>query len=518
MIGILALLLVAQEPESRTDSGLRVQVDSTWARPRHPFPYPIRIRVENLGPARDIECFVEDTLQANHSRKFHLAEGEKTQFTLLISFVYNHYGSIEFRIGGEPLPGLRFGMRSGAVPQERLYVDVSGTVAKGEFVVLTPERLPDEWQAYLGLKDLWISAAAWDQLSESQRRAVRRSVMAGQRLVFFGTGSRTAEEIGFTLLGVPWTLQQRVPIPCGWGSAVWFVDRPEKVYPPQKPSADFFESNVDIRGAEQVPSGVFLAIVLCFALLIGPVNFLVVRAWGRRMLFLATTPALAIVASLSLFGYSALRDGFGIRASVRSITYLPPDGNEAVVFSVSALYSGLGTGTWTYAPDTIVFRRYESHEDYDYRRYRGRGSPSSERLEIDWSQGQRISGGWVPARTLTKIGMVQVVPHRARLAVEESGEGLRVHNGLGCRIEEGVLRRGESWYRIPRVEEGQSVVAVSIPAEQAHDLASEARMPSIPDGGFVVKCDSNPLLDRGGKRYAETDESAHLIVGTSVRR
>ena len=74
---LAGFLLAAQQssgtPEAKEISGIRVEVDTTWATPKQGYPYPIRIRMFNRGPARDVvvKCRMPVISAPRSSLRFH---------------------------------------------------------------------------------------------------------------------------------------------------------------------------------------------------------------------------------------------------------------------------------------------------------------------------------------------------------------------------------------------------------------------------------------------------------------
>ncbi len=76
-------------------------------------------------------------------------------------------------------------------------------------------------------------------------------------------------------------------------------------------NADFW--NFLIPGVGLAPVGKFQVLITLFMLAIGPVNYLLLRRWGKLNLMSLTVPAGATVVTLGLVGFAVFADGLGVR-------------------------------------------------------------------------------------------------------------------------------------------------------------------------------------------------------------
>lgn len=551
----LLLALAAQdqsgEPGARTAMGIRVEVDALWPHPAIGFPYPVRVRIENGGPARQIECEVDgsdfgwdEALGWNSRRSLRLGEMEKVQFSLLVPASTGH-GLLHFRVNRAEFPGMTRSIPgTGGFPQH-LVVDHRRTFTPSDLenafgknntsygsgvtrcVVLSPERLSGEWQAYAGLAGVWIQARDWKQAAPAAREAILRAAKAGQRVLFYNIGSESLEAAAFEGRKNGWA----EPLPEGRGIADEgfafgfgkilglrgdIVGKGELPARYKMDGANLLDSHFTtetaaIPGVGDPPRVTFFWIVLAFAFLLGPINLMIVSRFGRRVLFLVTTPILALFAVTVLVTYSAVHEGFGIHGNVRTIGFLNPDEKELALCSSVSIYSGVYPGRWPYRPETLCVdtaSRHRNPQEYYYRS----GRRSSQRTaEVDWSQGQNISGGWVPSRELRGLNTAQVVPCRGRLVLERGAEGkIRLHNALGADILSGHLKFDGRWHAIPAVAEG----ATGEVQERSHAPGDDkfARLETLPEGGFAVTLKEAPELDLAAKKI-NMAVSLHLLRG-----
>jgi hypothetical protein len=495
-------------------------MDEVWSRPAMGYPFPIRVRMENLGRPREIECTVKGSSREKWtvSRRFSIATGEQVQFSLLVP-ANDSYMNLDVSVDGRRIDDLNSSMYSNHSFQSNLVIDGRKDFSRAQIeasfplrggseppcVFLPARRLSDQWQAYAGLHAVWARASEWRALLPADRDALLRAVKAGQTLVFYETGDAPligADGLIAAEAAAGWTapLEKLEGVRFGLGRLVQVTgpligqtnlaqrfgigghDPLQKLF--------VVPASQTIPGVSEVTPVTFFWIVFFFALLIGPLNLFFVRRLGKRMLFVVTTPLIALLSVSTLFAYSTLRNGFAIKASVHSFTLLNPDGRESVTVATTALYSGLATGTWRYLPATLC--RDQTDKIYN----------------IDWTRSQEISGSWVPARQLTMVKTLQIIPDRTRLIVENVEGRLRIHNGLGSDIVKGVLRGKEGFLSIPAIPSGGS--ANGEPTGEKGMF--QPFFQDLDSGEFLVRTSANAAVDRGGKALEEL-EGLHVIRG-----
>ncbi len=184
--------------------------------------------------------------------------------------------------------------------------------------------------------------------------------------------------------------------------------------------------NFLIDGVGLPPTITFRLLITGFVVLIGPVNFMVLRKLRRPYLMLLVVPAAALLVTGGLIGYALVADGLGTRVRTRSVTLLDQSCGEAVVWGRQTYYAGLApSGGLTYEGDTAVFpvRAFQ-----DTRKTGG---------EIAWhSDGrQQFRQGFLASRTLAQFLLVRATPSDRRLTIRSlPGGGAAVHNRLGVPV------------------------------------------------------------------------------------
>ncbi len=174
-------------------------------------------------------------------------------------------------------------------------------------------------------------------------------------------------------------------------------------------------SNFDeflIPGVGRPPVNAFRILITLFVLVIGPVNYHVLRRAGRLYLLLLTVPLGAAVITFSLIGYAFVSDGLGVRARVRSFTHLDQASGRATSWSRQSYYAGFAPSRGLEFPgDTAVYR----FEKQVHRRH-----GVSVNYGLQWNAGgQQLSRGYIQSRITSQFLVLRSRDTRAQLVVKE---------------------------------------------------------------------------------------------------
>jgi hypothetical protein len=192
-----------------------------------------------------------------------------------------------------------------------------------------------------------------------------------------------------------------------------------------------------IGSIRSVPVMAFLIFISLFTFVIGPLNYFVLARKKKLNLLVVTIPAIAVVTSLCLFGYSALSHGFSVKSRVRSLTMIDQGNNKAVTTARLALYAGMTPSDGlNFSPLTAVMP------------IRGEGE-LFESARTDWTETQWLRSGWLRSRTRTQFLTKTVRNERGRLTFGTGTKTvLPVTNGMEWDIESLVVfdQDGEAWF------------------------------------------------------------------------
>ncbi len=296
------------------------------------------------------------------------------------------------------------------------------------------------WLAYSCFDGVVVSASDMEQMRASVRLALFEYVECGGSLLILDSwqppeqmntkpandGQFNLYYAGFGVIAVNDSVEVEE-----WKKEVWTMLRSDI----WGQSSSELQNRIGIGDANKkfpvienitVPvRGLFL-LVLCFAIIIGPVNFFVLSRKKKRIWLLWTVPLISIVASLSVFLYAFLAEGWKAYARIQSITILNQATQRAASIGINAFYSPLTpAGGLRFDYETEVTPM--SLAMWEGGRAR----------EIDWTNEQHFDVGWVAARVPAHFYLRKSQTRRERLKFGEDEQGqMSVLNGLGADIRE----------------------------------------------------------------------------------
>jgi len=203
---------------------------------------------------------------------------------------------------------------------------------------------------------------------------------------------------------------------------------------------DFF--NLLIPGVGAAPVTEFCVLITLFVLGIGPVNYWLLRRWGRLHLLVVTIPFSAAVVTLTLFAYAVVADGLNTRVRVRSVTQLDQRRGQAACWSRLSYYAGLAPSRGLTFPEDVAVLPLNRLPKHYYR------DPPLRR-ELIWDGDQRLVSGWLSSRTPMQLLTVRSRPTDMGLKVSRSvadPQKLQVRNLLGTRVQQLVVCSADNKY------------------------------------------------------------------------
>ncbi|MCP3102258.1 hypothetical protein LZ198_25645 [Myxococcus sp. K15C18031901] len=268
-----------------------------------------------------------------------------------------------------------------------------------------------------------------------------------------------------------------------------------------------------LLSSARAPVGRLLLFILTFVAVVGPGAWMLARRRGPTAV-LVVIPSVSLVTCLLLISWSVLVDGFATHTARYSMTWLDDARSRAVTVGVGAWYANLSHDSVRLTGTSVLV-----------------GPPSSteETAELDWTNGQHLGMGFLPARTYREWGEVAVRPTRARLVV--LGDD-RVQNALGAPVEEGYVRWRGALRKLPPMKDGEEGrLGASEPpgdAEPAAALVAQSLEPDVssrlthdkqsfraelPEGGFIARL-SGPGPMPTADLETTLEKGVHLVRGT----
>ncbi|HNV69926.1 MAG TPA: hypothetical protein PKO06_09525 [Candidatus Ozemobacteraceae bacterium] len=197
-----------------------------------------------------------------------------------------------------------------------------------------------------------------------------------------------------------------------------------------------------VEGVEIPVRGLFL-LMIGFAVLIGPVNLVVLSNWKKRIWILWTVPLFSFLTCIAVFLYSAFAEGWNAKARFEGVTILDETQHRAVTLGWAAYYATLTPGGGAhYNVDSDLMPQWGRRGGYR--------SGVERAVNMDWSRDQHLVFGWVVSRVPSHFAIRKNETRRERLTVSASDHaGMTVVNGLGAPIrslyvarEDGIVFSG----------------------------------------------------------------------------
>ncbi|MBL9077739.1 MAG: hypothetical protein JNL08_09555 [Planctomycetes bacterium] len=294
------------------------------------------------------------------------------------------------------------------------------------------------------------------------------------------------------------------------------------------PLADSLQRLLVVPGLGEAPVLLFLLVVLAFAVVVGPVNFVLLRRWKRPLLVLVTVPACGLCTTVAMLLFGLLHDGLGVRGAVRSWSRIDQDRHEAQSLVQATLFAGLSPDVLALQPDAVLIAPRAS-----WRRDRR----ATDRWQFD-PVANVLDGGVLPAREATPLVSARHGTARQRLRARLVGERVELLTDGGVvpvgpvllRDPDGRYWLGEAPALLPVAADAarqalerwqREAGAVELRDDDgAVELASahhvvERLLPGgeLPPGGYVARVAAAPWLDDHGLQV-DWDRADHFLAGT----
>ena len=168
--------------------------------------------------------------------------------------------------------------------------------------------------------------------------------------------------------------------------------------------------------------GLFL-LMLLFAVVIGPVNLIVLSRQKRRIWMLWTVPVISLLTCLAVFAYATFAEGWNRHGRTEGLTLLDERIHRATTIGWTAFYSALTPG------DGLHFG-YETE-------ITPQASNMGTVRTVDWTHDQHLESGWMTARVPAYFTVRKSEVRRERVTIRREADGrLKVVNGLGANISQ----------------------------------------------------------------------------------
>lgn len=161
--------------------------------------------------------------------------------------------------------------------------------------------------------------------------------------------------------------------------------------------------------------------MLAFAVLIGPINLIVLAKRKRRSWVFWTTPAVSALACAAVFLYAAFSEGWGQHTRYVFLTTLDQNVNRAATIGMVGFYSPMSDSSGLKFDDNTEVTPLVAGDLVS-------GT-------VDWTEGQHFKGDWVKARIPRHFKLRKNETRRERINLRRDGGTLKIVNGIGADIK-----------------------------------------------------------------------------------
>ena len=394
-------------------------------------------------------------------------------------------------------------------------------------LILEPARLPTSWLGYTSVDAVVVGAREWEAMDASQRQALLTWNACGGILALVDAGLDTlfpdpqhrpivTGNVADHFFGKVHLLTRDTIQSAGFDNTLIKIDTAPLKSSWQLPLEPISSTTstrgfrLPIPGVNAVPARTYITILTLFAVLIGPVNHIVLRRRRQQTLIVLTTPLIALLFIAVLAGYVVVVEGFGVRGRVVSFTMLDQASGQAATRAAVSLYAagGAPSGGLRFARDVAVFPT-----PLDSAPLTG-GT-------LDLSELQQYSDGFLQARTPTNFETLGYRAARERMVFSREGDQIRVSNGLGSTVTKLRFRDGARFYSLGEPLRVGASAMLRQTATSGRELlgsgdAALSRFDSLvtnpPDGAYLAVLERSPFYD-GGVRDMDERSSFHLVLG-----
>ncbi|MFZ4683458.1 MAG: hypothetical protein ACOYMS_13205 [Terrimicrobiaceae bacterium] len=283
-----------------------------------------------------------------------------------------------------------------------------------EGTALNPELLPADWRALAGFGIIILADSEWRIIPAAQRAALQDWVIQGGRLILCHSGFTpaadlpAAEKSGCGSIEL-WSLGDDFSEKVKTTLLASPVGESLKSYTWQWPLAR------DV-GRPEPPQTLIMVFVLLFALVIGPLNFLVFAPAGNRHRLFWTTPLISLASSALMGLFILFSEGIGGSGQRFAVQLSLPAFNKSVLWQEQASRTGvLTSGAFVLAEPALLVPA-GLHATNSFR-------PNSDRGKSYSLDGATWSGDWFRSRTTQAQIFTAVSAARTRLDVSVSPDG-----------------------------------------------------------------------------------------------
>ena len=201
-----------------------------------------------------------------------------------------------------------------------------------------PRQLPDNWLAFSGYDSVLMTDSDWSNIPAGARHAIVSWVTLGGQLLIFSNSNPSPASLGLpekTRFGSCAIRPLSSDLKLDPASTLDLVSNANPVRGRFDATTADYASAWPLQahfGSQGFHYGLFIAVLIAFGILVGPLNLFVFAKSGQRHRLFITTPLISLGASLVLIALIIFQDGFGGSGMRRVLMEVRPDAGQNAAF------------------------------------------------------------------------------------------------------------------------------------------------------------------------------------------
>lgn len=330
-----------------------------------------------------------------------------------------------------------------------------------------PKQLPSDWQAFSGFDSVLMTDSDWTNVPAGAKSALISWMILGGQMVIHSQTTSTPASLGFpedTGFGSLLIKSIHSSLDLNASDTVSAVDSVNPTSNRNLSSRTHYLSSWDLQskfGSQGFQYGLFIAVLILFAIMVGPVNLFVLAKSTRRHRLFITTPIISLAASLLLIALIIFQDGFGGRGMRIALMEVRADRGLHSAFVHQEQFSRTGVllgNDFTVDPACYFSPVPISHSPWS--RFDDRNTHGAFNLELRDGKMQ-ASGDWWKSRSEQGHTLSAVLPTRGR--IERASSPDQLVSTFDFPIQKLYLRsKDNKWFRAENITTGKPFTLVSV--------------------------------------------------------
>ncbi len=365
--------------------------------------------------------------------------------------------------------------------------------------------MPEDWRGLAGFSNIVLKTDDWLALAAEQRAALSNWLVLGGQLYLVGDP---------TVSGLPAAGRSGVGHVTYWpasGDLIGLLyEVISKGLSSSYPIAEYSWSwkLVDLVGRPMPPYAMLLAFIILFAVIVGPVNFLVFAPAGNRHRLFWTTPLISVGASGLLLLLIIFSEGLGGHGQYVTATMSLPARNQTVTWQEQVSRTGVLVGqSFPAIPGSALYALTLGDKGI------GRGSDRGKTFSLT---GNTWGGDWFQSRRTQAQLLALVSPSRERVEIHGEEQSPTALSTFAQPLTDFYFfdAQGTAWFAL-QLNPGQQTRLIPSSAGQ---FASWKRGKNLAAAGGVIKAAFKTFDDASpNDKFFATMESAPLPTLKSLK-